>query len=299
MVEEEGSGNPWLFHASLVRAGPTVTPQGGAARPTWIGTSWKMHKSIAETRAYCRRLREATLPPTVQPFVLPPLTALSAARDELGPLGPILLGAQNAHWADSGPWTGEVSMSMVGDAGAQLVEIGHSERREHFGETDQTVGRKVAAAFRHGLTPLVCVGEPRAVRDAGAALEYVLAQVDAAVAGVARSRISGMLVAYEPVWAIGVDGVPATPGLVGPVMSAMAARLRDLSDGAGCRALLYGGGVDTVNAAALLGLQQVDGLFVGRAAWHVDGLLALIAIAARERGGAVPSAVGKAGSPAD
>ncbi|NJC68623.1 triose-phosphate isomerase [Planosporangium thailandense] len=242
-----------------------------------------MNKTIAEARAYCRKLAQADLPAGVQVFVLPPFTSLAAASDELGPDSGVLVGAQNAHWADSGAWTGEISMPMARDAGAELVEIGHSERREHFGETDETVGLKVAAALRHGLVPLVCVGEPRAVRAAGDAEEYVLGQVEAAVAGIPAARIPDVIVAYEPVWAIGVGGTPATPELVAPVMGAIADRLSALTQGAGCRALLYGGGVDRANAPDLLRLRHVDGLFVGRAAWDVDGLLALVDLAARHR----------------
>jgi triosephosphate isomerase len=252
-------------------------------RATWVGTSWKMNKTIAEARRYCRRLRDADVPATVQPFVLPPLTALAAARDQLPSTGPVLLGAQNAHWAEHGAWTGEVSMAMVADAGAQLVEIGHSERREHFGETDETVALKVQAALRHGLIPLLCVGESRDVRAGGSPDDFVLSQLDAALARIPDGRAAEVVVAYEPVWAIGVAGTPATPDLVAPVMAALAGRLAELTGGSGCRALLYGGGVTSGNAAALLELDHLDGLFVGRSAWEVEGLLGLIDLAARRR----------------
>lgn len=252
---------------------------GLSGRTAWVGTSWKMNKTIGETRAYCRRLAEAAFPAGVQPFVLPPLTALAAARDELPPTSPVLLGAQNAHWAEDGAWTGEVSMAMVRDAGAALVEIGHSERREHFGETDGTVALKVAAAVRHGLIPLLCVGESRSIRAGGAAEEYVVGQLDAAVSAIPADAVSGILVAYEPVWAIGESGTPATPDEVAPVMAALSARLSELTGAMGCRGLLYGGGVDLGNAPALLALDPVDGLFVGRSAWAVEGLLALVDVA--------------------
>jgi triosephosphate isomerase len=242
-----------------------------------------MNKTIGETRAYCRRLTAAEFPPGVQPFVLPPLTALAAARDELPPNNPVLLGAQNAHWAEHGPWTGEVSMTMVGDAGAGMVEIGHSERRQHFAETDATVALKVEAALRHGLVPLLCVGEPGDIRAARKAEEHVVRQLDEGLARIPRDAVTGVLVAYEPVWAIGASGTPATPDEVAPVMTAVAARLAELTGGVGCRALLYGGGVDLGNAADLLALDSVDGLFVGRSAWAVEGLLALIDIAAASR----------------
>ena len=116
--------------------------------PLWVGTSWKMNKGLAEARRYVRGLSEhlgRTGCPGVQPFVIPSFTAVAAARDELGADSPVLLGAQNAHWEDDGAWTGEVSVAQAKDAGAQLVEIGHSERREHFGETVATTRLKVAA----------------------------------------------------------------------------------------------------------------------------------------------------------
>jgi triosephosphate isomerase len=250
-------------------------------RTTWVGTSWKMNKSVAETRAYCRRLAEVDFPTGVQPFVLPPLTALSAARDELPASSRVLLGAQNAHWAEGGAWTGEVSMAMVADAGARLVEIGHSERREHFGETDQTVALKVEAALRHGLVPLICVGEPGDVRAGGEPVQYVAHQLDAALARIPSPRAAEVIVAYEPVWAIGAAGTPATADAVAPVISALATSLAELTDGAGCRALLYGGGVSQDNAMELLELEHLDGLFVGRSAWEVEGLLALVDLVAR------------------
>ena len=119
-----------------------------------------MTKTLAEARDFVDRIAPVPVPAGVQPFVLPSHTSLAAVRDRLPADSPVLLGAQNAHWAPDGAWTGEVSMRMAADAGAQLIEIGHSERREHFGETDATVAAKVAAALDHGLTPLVCVGEP-------------------------------------------------------------------------------------------------------------------------------------------
>jgi triosephosphate isomerase len=127
------------------------------------------------------------------------------------------------------------------------------------------------------------VGEPADVRAARKAEEHVVRQLDEGLARIPRDAVTGVLVAYEPVWAIGASGTPATPDEVAPVMTAVAARLAELTGGVGCRALLYGGGVDLGNAADLLALDSVDGLFVGRSAWAVEGLLALIDIAAASR----------------
>lgn len=239
-----------------------------------------MNKIIGEARDYTRRLAADTVPPGVRVFVVPPHTALAAVRDCLPAGSSIMLGAQNAHWAPEGAGTGEISMRMIADAGAQLVELGHSERRQQFGETDATVALKVRAALDQGLTPLVCVGEPAAVRAAGSENSHVSYQVRAACNHLAPNEIRHTVFAYEPVWAIGSGGRPATPTEVEPVLAAIAETLAERSDGTGAQALLYGGGVNLDNAAQLLRVPNTDGLFVGRAAWTVDGLRRLIAVGA-------------------
>ncbi len=239
----------------------------------WIGTSWKMTKTLAEARRYAQALagEAAVNRPGVRPFVLPPATALAAVADVLRDT-PVAVGAQDAHWEDAGAWTGEVSAAQVADAGAQILEVGHSERREHFGETDERVGLKVLAAARHGMIPLVCVGEDASERAAGTATGRVLAQVEAALAtGVPPEEV---LVAYEPVWAIGVQGTAAGPDDVAPVVEAVRRRFPSL------RGVLYGGSVTTTNGPAMLEAVDLDGLFVGRAAWEVEGLVSLLTSAA-------------------
>lgn len=250
------------------------------APTVWIGTSWKMNKTIAEARAYVEQLVQAPTPPAVQPFLLPAHTSLAAVRDCLPVGSRVLLGAQNAHWAPEGAGTGEVSMRMVADAGARVVELGHSERRADFGETDRTVSLKVRAALDHGLMPLVCVGEPLDARRGGSAESFVVQQVRTALELLRPEEVGSVLVAYEPVWAIGAGGRPAEPDEVAPVMVAVAETCAELSSDGGCRALLYGGGVDQDNAAALLANPATAGLFVGRAAWSARGLLDLIATGA-------------------
>ena len=246
----------------------------------WIGTSWKMTKTIGEARAYASVLAEASFPDGVQPFVLPAHTSLAAVRCVLPPSSPVLLGAQNAHWAEEGAGTGEISMRMAADAGATLVEMGHSERREQFGETDKTVARKARAALDAGLVPLICVGEPAHVRDGGGAEDFVRAQVRAALDRLGPDEVPAVVVAYEPIWAIGEHGRPATPAEVTPVMSAVRDELAAASGGLSARALLYGGSVNLDNAADLLQDPCTEGLFVGRAAWAVEGFLALVDVCA-------------------
>lgn len=242
----------------------------------WIGTSWKMNGTLASAREYATRLRDGLrdgAPGGVQPFIIPPTTALATVAGILGPDSPVLLGVQNAHWADAGAWTGEISVPQAADAGASLVEIGHSERREFFAETDQTVNLKVRATLKHGLRPLLCVGEPAEVFAAGRSAGHVLAQVAAALDGV--DEASRVLLAYEPIWAIGENGREARPEDIEGVFAA-------LGDAYGGRveAILYGGSVNAGNAAATLAVDGVDGLFVGRSAWQVDGYLDLLSIAA-------------------
>lgn len=241
-----------------------------------------MTKLLPEARRYADALVTAATPgrwPGIQPFVVPPATALSTVRDSLGPGSGVMLGAQNAHWEDAGAWTGEVSVPQVADAGAALVEIGHSERREHFGDTDEVVNRKVRAVVRHGLVPLVCVGEPDAVLRAGGSVDHVLAQARAALDGV--DDVSRVLLAYEPVWAIGEHGRPARPDDVADVVAALAAAFGHSVEG-----ILYGGSVNLDNALDLMSVDEVTGLFIGRAAWEVDGLVAILdAVAGSRRPG--------------
>ncbi|TDC27990.1 triose-phosphate isomerase [Streptomyces sp. 8K308] len=234
-----------------------------------------MTKTIAESAAYAARLRDAIgprLPAGVRPFVIPPATAIETVARTLGADSPVLVGAQNAHWADGGAWTGEISMPQAADAGARIVELGHSERRAHFAETDATVRLKVAAALRHGLIPLVCVGEDAGTFAAGGSADHVVAQARAALDGLADT--GSVLLAYEPVWAIGDAGRPAEPAEIAAPVAALRDAVGDRVAG-----VLYGGSVAPDNAAALLGVPGVDGLFVGRAAWRVSGLLALLDIA--------------------
>jgi L-erythrulose 1-phosphate isomerase len=247
-------------------------------KTVWIGTSWKMTKTLEEARAFSRALAGASFPSGVQPFVLPAHTSLATVRECLPADSPVILGAQNAHWAREGAGTGEISMRMAADAGATLVEIGHSERRAQFGETDETVALKVRAALDAALTPLVCVGEPLSVREGATAEQYVSAQVSAAFSRLRPDEIPLTIVAYEPIWAIGEAGRPAAPAEVAPVMASIRRELARISGERGCLALLYGGSVSPDNAAALLRGTAADGLFVGRAAWDVTGFLALVSI---------------------
>ena len=146
--------------------------------PLWIGTSWKMNKTLAEAMTFAEALvaADGARDPRIQRFVIPPFTAVREVKRALAQTS-LKVGAQNMHWADEGAWTGEISPVMLTDCGLDMVELGHSERREHFGETDETVGLKVEAAVRHGLIPLVCIGETLGQREDGETLDVVGGQL--------------------------------------------------------------------------------------------------------------------------
>ncbi len=240
-----------------------------------------MNKTRAEALAFAEALASAVpgVDAAIQPFIVPPFTCVREVKAAL--VGTrVKVGAQNIHWEDAGAWTGEISASMLVDCGLDLVELGHSERRANFGETDRTVGLKVAAALRHGLVPLICIGETLAERDAGRADEVLEQQVRGALEFVdGNSPAETILFAYEPVWAIGVNGIPATAAYAGQ-------RQRSIADLTGtilqsrCP-VLYGGSVNRDNAAELIVEPGIDGLFIGRAAWEVEGYLDIMRIAAK------------------
>ncbi|MEZ5904401.1 MAG: triose-phosphate isomerase [Geminicoccaceae bacterium] len=243
-------------------------------RKFWLGTGWKMNKTRAEARAYAAALRAAPglreLP--LQLFVLPPFTALAETATALAGSG-VLVGAQNCHWADAGAWTGEISAPQIAECGATLVELGHSERRAHFGETDTAINAKVKAVLAAGLRPLVCVGETAEERSLDAATVTVARQARMALAGVAAADLDRVLLAYEPVWAIGEGGTPASPDYADAIHGALKNAVLDLHGRA--VPVLYGGSVNAANAEALAGRAAIDGLVVGRAAWTVEGLIGL------------------------
>jgi triosephosphate isomerase len=228
-----------------------------------IGTSWKMHLLPSTTGAWIAVVRRGTEDLADRDlFVLPPFPALAAARQALEGSA-IRLGAQDVHPEDEGAHTGDVSAPMLLDVGCEMVEVGHSERRRDHCETNRLVGRKVRAALRWGLMPLLCVGErlPGPIRSATA---VVLRQLHGALGDLGPRELGRVVVAYEPVWAIGEGARAADPGHVAALHGAIR-RWLDERGGSATR-VLYGGSVDLGNAPRLLAVPGVDGLFVGRAA---------------------------------
>ena len=194
-------------------------------RPLIIG-NWKMNKTASEAAAFIRDLRER-LPasPNADVVLAPPFTALESARSALGPSSWISLGAQNVHWEQHGAFTGEVSAPMLRDLGCRYVIVGHSERRTLFGERDQDIQKKVRAALMHGLSPILCVGESLAEREAGRTESVVTAQLNGSLAGLTTQDLATVTIAYEPVWAIGT-GRNATPAQAGEVHAHIRSRVR-------------------------------------------------------------------------
>ncbi|PHQ69311.1 MAG: triose-phosphate isomerase [Paracoccus sp.] len=243
----------------------------------WIGTSWKMNKTLAEARDFAEGLAaaDADRDDRIQRFVIPPFTAVREVKAMLGRTS-VKVGAQNMHWADEGAWTGEVSPVMLNDCNLDIVELGHSERREHFGETDETVGLKTEAAVRHGLIPLICIGETLAEREAGRAQDVLEAQVRGALGRLTDDqKVAPILLAYEPVWAIGVNGIPATSDYADARQAEITAVARNvLGRKLPC---LYGGSVNPENCEELIQCPHIDGLFIGRSAWKVEGYLDILA----------------------
>ncbi|MFK8076795.1 MAG: triose-phosphate isomerase [Granulosicoccus sp.] len=243
----------------------------------WIGTSWKMNKVIAEARVFSSALATAdgSRDQRIQRFVIPPFPMVREVKQILAETS-VKVGAQNMHWADHGAWTGEVSPTMLTDCHLDLVELGHSERREYFNETDEAIGLKTEAAVRHGLIPLVCIGETLAEREAGRATEVLRTQVKGALAKLTDEQKSAtILLAYEPIWAIGENGIPATAEYA----DARHAEIKKLAQSilrhhVPC---LYGGSVNPQNCEELIQCPHIDGLFIGRSAWDVDGYLDILA----------------------
>lgn len=242
----------------------------------WIGTSWKMNKTLAEALRFAEGLKEteSDADPRIQRFVIPPFTAAREVKAALAGTR-VKVGAQNMHWADTGAWTGEISPLMLKDCGLDIIELGHSERREHFGETDHTVGLKTEAAVRHGFIPLICIGETLRDRENGQAATVLEAQVRGALQYLDEMQKSApILLAYEPVWAIGEGGIPATPGYA----DERQAEIIQVAEAVLGRRVpcLYGGSVNSDNCEELIRCPHIDGLFIGRSAWQVEGFLNIL-----------------------
>lgn len=246
-------------------------------RKPMVAGNWKMNKGLFETRDLIREmlplLRDVE---NVEVVICPPFVGLGVARRELD--GSIVkLGAQNMHWSNSGAFTGEISPLMLKEL-CEFVILGHSERRAMFGEADETVNKKVLAALAHGLKPIVCVGETLDENQAGITAEVVSRQVRADLEGLTQEQAEQIVIAYEPVWAIGT-GLAATPeganavhkDVIRPILREMFGE----EIGVGTR-ILYGGSVNPSNAAELFGQSDIDGGLIGGASLKAESFIALV-----------------------
>ena len=244
-------------------------------RPTVIAGNWKMHHGPAATREFFHDFSpELSDPPPIL-VIFPPAISLSAALEARRGRPEVALGIQNIHWEPKGAFTGEHSARMAVAAGAQYALIGHSERRHVFGETDDEVCKKVAAALGEGLTPVVCVGETLEERQAGRVDEVILRQLNAALAGLPDGAPRFFL-AYEPVWAIGT-GETATPDDAAAAHTALRGRLNAAlgPERAAEVPILYGGSVKPSNVGELLAASDVDGVLVGGASLDAPSFSAI------------------------
>jgi triosephosphate isomerase len=245
----------------------------------YIGSNLKMYKTVSETISYLNELVELTSDISRDElclFIIPSFTALHEASQRVDH-HLIKLGAQNMFWEEKGPWTGEISPIMLREMEIDIVEIGHSERRQWFGETDFTVNKKVLAGLRHNLITLICIGETMQDKTLGINVERLRQQVKIALHGVSEDRLHNVWIAYEPVWAIGESGTPATPEYASSMHGVLRQVLKELyPKEAASIPLLYGGSVNSSNAKALIVQPEIDGLFIGRAAWDAASFNSLI-----------------------
>lgn len=265
---------------------------GKNMRKLVAGTGWKMNIGAADAERYAETLQallaraDRAAVADIDIFVLPPFTSLHAASRALAN-SPVAIGGQNMHWDEVGNWTGEISASMLREAGCRYVELAHSERLQHFGETYERVRQKVDRALDSGLVPIVCLGETAEEKAQGHADEVLAWQVLTALAGQPDDRIPQVILAYEPRWAIGAAEA-AAPAYVAERHAALRDTLRRQrgDDVAARTRIIYGGSVTPDNGADLIAIDDVDGLFVGRAAWKPEGfarIIELVSTAAARR----------------
>lgn len=255
-------------------------------RKPLVGTGWKMNHGPGAAITYAHRLRElltAQKTEGLDIFVLPPFVSLSAAAAAFAG-SPVAIGGQNVHWEAHGSWTGEVSAPMLKEVGCRYAELAHHERLTHFGENYELVRRKVDASMQAGLIPILCLGESAEDKAAGRADETLRSQVTTALAGQTAQSIPGVVLAYEPRWAIG-QAEAAPPAYVEERHAGLRDLLRREWGAATAEAtrIIYGGSVSPRNGADLIALPNVDGLFIGRAAWTPEGFAEMVAIVARAK----------------
>ncbi len=248
-----------------------------------IAGNWKMNKTILEAIDLVNGLkRELSDIENVDIVVIPPYTALSEIRDMIIDSN-IELGAQDVYWEEKGAFTGEISPLMLKDAGAKYVVIGHSERRAYFGETNKAVNKKIKAALGAGLLPIMCVGERLEEREAGKTFDVVREHVQMGLEGISSDVVPNIVIAYEPVWAIGT-GKTATPAQAEEVHNYIRKLLRDMYDEAVSNEvrIQYGGSVKPDNIKELINQKDIDGALVGGASLKVEEFVPIVRESAKK-----------------
>ena len=243
----------------------------------FIAGNWKMFKTIPEALELVRELNEASSELTeAEIVVIPPFTALNDIKNTLHGSS-IQIGAQNLFWEEKGAYTGEISAPMLKDAGCKYVVIGHSERRQYFGETNETVNKKIKASLAHELLPIMCIGESLEEREKGKTINKIETQIIEGLEGLEKEEISQIIIAYEPIWAIGT-GLTATPNQAEDVHRFIRNKLAENygNETGSCAIILYGGSVKPANSYSLLLEEDINGALVGGASLNSESFIEII-----------------------
>lgn len=241
-----------------------------------IAGNWKMHKTIDEAVQFVKDIKDEVRGTDVEVVICAPFTLLLPLKEAIKDTN-IKLGAQNMHWEDQGAFTGEISPVMLKDIGVDYCIIGHSERRQYFHETDETVNKKVHAALKHNIRPIVCVGETLEEREQGKTEEIVKNQTRKALAGVPGAEMTKIVIAYEPIWAIGT-GKTATPEQANEVIYQIREIIKELYGEDLCTEIRiqYGGSVKGSNAEEIMNQEDIDGALVGGASLKADEFVQIV-----------------------
>lgn len=241
-----------------------------------VAGNWKMNKTVSEAVDFVEALKSRVNDSDAEVVVGVPFLCIPDVKKAVGD-SKIKVAAQNMHFEEKGAYTGEISGIMLADSGVDYVIIGHSERRQYFAETNDSVNKKVHAAFKYGLTPIVCVGESLSERENGVTAELIRYQVKIALLGLTNEQINKIVIAYEPIWAIGT-GKTATKEQANEVCAIIRGTLKELynSETADTVRILYGGSVTPVNANDLFTMADIDGGLVGGASLKIDDFVKII-----------------------
>ena len=245
-------------------------------RIPFIAGNWKMHKTVAEARAFAEEFKALYKDTDVKTAICAPFVHLALLKEAFAGTD-IKVGAQNAHFEDQGAFTGEVSVKMLEDIGVDYCIIGHSERRQYFAETDETVNKKLKKLFEGPIVPILCVGEVLEERDAGREKEVVGGQIRADLAGLSADDVRKLVVAYEPVWAIGT-GRTATPEQANEMCGYIREVISELyDDDVACDVTIqYGGSMKPANATELMAMEEIDGGLIGGSSLKADEFMQII-----------------------